>query len=53
VSPREKTAKMVGDKQLRGAGGFNFIFLIIYRIATAFILQITHKVSKEVENLQK
>jgi len=53
MSPREKAAKTVGGKQLRGAGGFNLIFLIIYRIATALILQITHKFSKEVENLQK
>ena len=51
VSPREKAAKMVGGKQLCGAGGFNLIFLIIYRVATALILQITHKFSKEVENL--
>jgi len=53
MSPREKAAKTVGGNQLRGAGGFNLIFLIIYRIATTFILQITHKFSKEVENLQK
>ena len=60
MSPREKAAKTVGGKQLRGAGGkqgggarLNFDFWSIYKIATAFIFQITHKFSKEVENLQK
>ena len=60
VSPREKAVKNDRQRQLRGAGGkqgggaqLRFNFWIIYRIATTFILQITHKFSKEVENLQK
>ena len=53
VSPREKAVKKVSGKQLRGAGGFKLDFWIIYKIATEFILQITHNFSKEVENLQK
>ena len=60
VSPREKAAKNDRRRQLRGAGGKQgggarlcFDFWIIYRIATAFILQITQNFSKEVENLQK
>ena len=53
MSPREKAAKKVGGKQLRGASGFKSNFGIIYRIATESIFQITLKFSKEVENLQK
>ena len=60
MSPREKAAKIDRRRQLRGAGGkqgggtrLRFDFWIIYKIATVFILQITHKFSKEVENLQK
>ena len=60
MSLREKAAQNDRRRQLRGAGGkqgggarLDFDFCIIYIIATAFNLQITHKYSKEDENLQK
>ena len=40
-------------RQAGGGARLQIDFLSIYRIATEFFLQITHKFSKEVENLQK
>jgi len=56
VSTREKAAQNARRRQLRGAGSkqrggarLDFDFCIIYRIATAFNLQITHNYSKNMK----